>query len=90
MRMVNTCQRNHGETMGKGSQVLLELVWGTAGWNEMNFVEIEPAIRGASDGHVAVVNRVERTAEKRDAARLVFYRGALQLRSGQCASENPV
>jgi hypothetical protein len=33
------------------------------------------------------VNRVERASEKRDAARMMFYGGALRLRGGQYAPQ---
>jgi hypothetical protein len=36
--------------------------------NEMDFVEMKPALRGARDGKVANVDGIERAAEERDPA----------------------
>ncbi len=52
----------------------------------MNFVEIETPVGGASHGEVAIVNRVEGTAEQRDTTRVMLCGGAMRLRGGQCAS----
>ena len=49
----------------------------------MNFVEIEAAIGGTRHGEMAVVNRIEGAAEKRDATRMMFCGGAVRLRGGQ-------
>ena len=66
--------------------MLFELVRRPARRNEMNFVEIETAVGGAGNGKMAIVNRVERTAEQRDATRMMLCGGAMRLRGGQCAS----
>src|SRR5882672_3592473 len=66
--------------------MLLELVRRPAGWDEMNFVEIEAAVGGAGDREMAVMDRVERAAKKRDAARMMFCGSAVRLSGGQCDS----
>ena len=43
--------------------MLLELMRRAAGGDEMDFIEIEPAISGARNAKVAAMNRVERTAK---------------------------
>jgi len=87
VRMLGAGERDHGEAMRKRRKVLLEFVRGTAGRNEMNFVEIEAAIGGASDGEVAIVDGIERAAKERDAARMMSCGGAVGLSGGQCVSE---
>ena len=86
MRMLGARQRNHRKAVRKGRQVLLQLVRRTAGGDEMNFVEIKSPVRRARNGKVAVMNRVERPAKNRDAARMVLCGGAVSLRGGQCFS----
>jgi hypothetical protein len=49
----------------------------------VHLVEIEPPICGPSHGQVAVVYGVERSAEQRDAARMMFCGSAMRLRGGQ-------
>jgi hypothetical protein len=49
--------------MREWGQVLFEFVGRAACGNEMDFVEIEAAVGGASDGEVAIVNRIEGPAE---------------------------
>src|SRR3954463_11764871 len=86
--MLGTSQRDHSKTMWKRRQVLLQLVRWAARRYKVNLVEIEAAIRGSSDGEGAIVNRVERSAKQRDAARMEFCGGALRLRCGQYASQD--
>ena len=86
MRMFGASERGHGKTVREWSQVLFELVRRAACRNEMNFVEIEAPVGGASDGEVAIVNRVEGAAEQRDTTRVMLCGGAMRLRGGQCAS----
>ncbi len=69
--------------MRKRRKVLLQFVRGTARWNEMNLVEIEFPVGSSSNGQMAVMNRVERSAEERDAAWMMFCGGALRLRGRQ-------
>ena len=66
--MLRARQRHHSKSMRKRRQVLLQLVRRTAGRNKVNLVEIKSAIRGSSDGKMAIVNGVERSAKQRDAA----------------------
>ena len=66
--------------------MLLQFVRRSAGGHEMNFVEIESAIGGARDREMAVVNGIERSAKKRNAAWMMFCGGALRVRCGQYAS----
>jgi hypothetical protein len=73
--------------MREGSQVLLQFVRRPAGGDEMHFVEIKTAVRGARNGKMAVMNGIERAAKKRDTARMMFRGGAVRLRSGQCFSQ---
>src|SRR6266404_6809642 len=47
MRMLGAGERNHGVAMRKWREVLFQLVRRAAGWNEMDFVKIEAAVRGA-------------------------------------------
>jgi hypothetical protein len=70
--------------------MLLQLVRWSAGRYKVNLVEIKAAIRGSSDGEVAIVNRVKGSAKQRDAARMEFCGGALRLRGGQYASQGRV
>ena len=86
MRMLGARERDHREAVRKRRQVLLQLVRRAAGGDEMNFVEIEAAVRSARDGKMAVMNRVEGSAKKRDAARMMLCGGAVRLRGGQCVS----
>ena len=72
--------------MREWSQMLLEFVWRAACRDKMHFIKVETAISGSSHGEMAVVYGVKRTAEERDAARMMFCSGALRLRGGQCAS----
>jgi hypothetical protein len=72
--------------MRERGEVLLEFVRRPAGGNEMDFVKIETAIGGARDGKMAVVDGIERAAEERDTARVMFSCGAVRLRGGQCFS----
>jgi hypothetical protein len=72
--------------VGKGGEVLFEFVGRPACWDEMNFVEIETAVGGTGYGEMAIVNRVERAAEQRDATRVMLCGGAMRLGGGQCAS----
>lgn len=84
MRMFGTGQRNHRVTVRKWREVLLQFVRRPAGGDEMNFVEIEAAVRGAPNSKMAVVNWVERASKQRDAARMMPCCGAaLRLRGGQ-------
>ena len=89
VRVLGARQRHHRKSMRKWSQVLLQLVRRPAGRHEMNLIEIESPVGGARHGEMAVVNRVERSAKQRDAARMMFCGGALRLRGGQYASQGP-
>jgi hypothetical protein len=87
MRVFGARQRDHGVTVRKRSEMLLQFVGRTASRDEMNFVEIETAIGGAGDGKMAVMNRVERATKNGDTAWMVFGGGAaVGLRGGQCCS----
>ena len=81
--MLRASQRNHGVTMRKWREVLLQFVRRTAGRDEMNFVEVETAVGSASDSEMAVVDWVEGAAKKRDTARVMFSGGAVRLGGGQ-------
>jgi hypothetical protein len=74
----------------KRSKVLLQLVWRPARRNKMNFVEIESPVCGSCHRQVPGMNGIKRASEQRDAARMVFYGGALRLRGGQCVSQDPI
>ena len=86
VRMLRASERNHGKTMRKRSEMLLELVWRTTGGNEMDFVEIEAAVCSAGDSKMAVVDGIERAAKERDAARMMSCGGAVRLCGGQRGS----
>ncbi len=86
VRMIDARERNHGETMRKRREVLLQLVRRAAGRDEMNFVEIEAAVCGTGYGKMAIVNRIEGAAKNRDAAGMMFSGSAVRLRGGQCVS----
>jgi hypothetical protein len=73
--------------MREGSEVLLKFVGRAARRDEMEFVKIETAVSGARDGEMAIVYGIERTAKKRDTARMMFCGGAVRLRGGQCFSQ---
>ncbi len=83
MRVFSASERDHGEAVRKRREMLLEFVRRAAGRDEMNFVEIEAAVRGARNGEVTIVNRIEGAAKKRDAARKMFCGSAVGLSSGQ-------
>jgi hypothetical protein len=86
MRVLGAGERSHGEPVRERRQVLFELVRRAARRNDMNLVKIEAPVGGAGHGEMAVVNRIEGTAEERNAARVMFGGGAMRLRCGQCAS----
>ena len=48
--VLGTGERDHGEPVREGREVLLELVRRPAGGDEMDFVEIEAAVGSAGDG----------------------------------------
>ncbi len=81
--MFSASERNHSKAVGKRREVLLQLVRRPARGNEVEFVEIETPVGGAGDGKMAVVDWVKRTAENRDAARMMFCGSAVRLRGGQ-------
>ena len=84
MRMLGAGQRDHGITVRKCREVLLQLVRRAAGGNEVNLVEIEAAIRGACDGEMTVVDGIEGAAKQCNAAGLMSCcSAALRLRGGQ-------
>lgn len=83
VRMFRASERNHCEAVRKRREMLFEFMRRPACWDEMNFVEVETAVGGARYGEVAIVNRVERAAKKRDAARMVFCGSAVRLGGGQ-------
>jgi len=66
--------------MREGSQVLLQLVRGTARRNEMYLIEIESPVSGSGYSQVPVVNGIKRSAKKRDAAWVMFCGGAMRRR----------
>src|SRR5439155_26216595 len=80
VRMFGAGERDHGEAVRKRREVLLEFVRRPAGWDEMNFVEIETAVGGAGDREMAVVDGVERAAKERDTGRMMFGGGAVGMR----------
>ena len=86
MWMLGACERSHRKAVGKGSEVLFELVGRPACWNKVNFVEIEATVSCACYGKVAIVNRIEGAAKQRDATRVMLCGGAMRLGGGQCAS----
>jgi len=70
--------------MGERRQVLLEFVRGTAGRNKKNLVKVETPVGSARYRQVTIVNGIEGSAKKRDAARMMMFRSsALRLRCGQ-------
>src|SRR5271154_5369193 len=77
VRVLGARERSHSKAVGKGGEVLFELVGRPACRNEMDFVEIEAAVRGTGYGKVAIVNRVKRTAKQRDATRVMLCGGAM-------------
>jgi hypothetical protein len=87
MRMLGAGEGSHGKTMREWGQVLFEFVRRAAGGDEMDFVKIEAAVGGTSDGEVAVVNWVEGASEQRDTTRVMLGGSAMRLRSGQCAPQ---
>src|SRR5262249_32757445 len=86
MGMLGACERDHSKAVRKRREVLLELVRGPARRNKLNLVEIKAPVRGARYRQVAVMNRIERAAEKRNAARSMFGGGAVHLGGGQRGS----
>ena len=89
VRVLGAGQRDHGKAVWEGRQVLLKLVRRPAGRNKMHFIEIEATVGGPGDTQMTAMNGIKRTAKKRDTARMMFCGGAVRLRSGQCASQEP-
>ena len=87
MWMLGASQGNHGKSMGKRCEVLLELVRWPACGNEVDLVEIKPPVGSARDRKMTTMYGIEGTAKKRNAARLVFCGGSVRLRYRQCASQ---
>ena len=83
VRVFGTGKRNHGKPVRERREVLLQLVRRPARGDEVEFVEIEAAVGGASNGEMAVVDGIEGAAENRNTARMVFCGGAVRLRYGQ-------
>src|SRR5580704_3998735 len=83
VRVLRARQRHHRKSMRKRRQVLLQFMRRTAGGNEMNLIKIESPVGGPGDSEMPVMNRVERSAKKRDAAWMMFRGGAMRLRSRQ-------
>src|ERR1700723_1087898 len=83
VRMLRARQRYHRKSMRKRRQVLLQFMRRTARGNEMNLIKIESPVSGPSDSKMPVMNRVERSAKKRDAAWMMFRGGAMRLRGRQ-------
>jgi hypothetical protein len=89
MRMLGGCERDHRKTMWKWGEVLFQFVRRAAGGDEMDLVEVEASVCSARDGQVTIVNRIERSAEKTDAAGVMLGGGAVVgLRGGQCVSRD--
>ena len=86
MRMIHASEGNHCETVRERCEVLLQFVRRTAGGDEMDFIEIEPAVSSAGYGEMAIVNWVERAAKNRDAAGMMLCGSAVRLRGGQFVS----
>jgi hypothetical protein len=86
VRVIGARQGYHSEAVRKRRQVLLQFVGRAAGRNEMDFVKVKAAVRRARDSQVAIVNRIEGSAKEGNAARVMFYGGAMRLRGRQCAS----
>lgn len=87
MRMFRASQRDHGKSMRERREVLFQFVRRLARRNEMYFVEIKAPVRGARQAQMAAVDGIEGTAEKRDAAGMMFCGGSVRLRGRQCASQ---
>src|SRR5207248_9709968 len=87
MRMLGRGKRHHGIAVGKWREMLLQFVRRTAGRDEMNFIEIKAAIRGACNRQMSIVDGIERAAKQREAARVMFCcSAALGLRGSQLCS----
>src|SRR5258708_7904152 len=85
VRVLGACQRHHREAVRERRKVVA-FMWWTARWDEVDFVEVEPAVGGARDGQMAVVDWVERSAKQRNAARMVARGGARKLGGRQWCS----
>src|SRR6266852_8817216 len=83
VRMLCASERDHREAVRKRREVLLQLVRRPARGDEVEFIEIEAPVGGASSGKMTVVNGIEGTAENRNTARMMSCRGAVRLRCGQ-------
>jgi hypothetical protein len=81
--MLGAGKRYHGEAVEEWREVLFQFVRGAAGRDEMNLIEIKAAISCACDGEMAIVNRIEGAAKKRDTARMMFCGSAVRLSGGQ-------
>ncbi len=87
MGMLSASERDHRKPVWEGREVLLQFVRGPARRDEVEFVEIEAPVGGAGDGKMAVVDGIERAAENRNTARMMFCGGAVRLRGGQRGSQ---
>ena len=83
MRMLGASERDHRKAVRERREMLLQLVRRTARGDEVELVEIEASVGGARNGKMAVVDGIERTAENRNTARMMFCGGAVRLRGGQ-------
>jgi hypothetical protein len=83
VRMFRARERNHSEAVRKGRKMLLQFMRWPAGGDEVNFIEIKAAVRGARDSKMSIVYGIERAAKQSDAARMMFCGRAVRLRGGQ-------
>src|SRR5260370_28938930 len=61
VRMIAARQRDHSETVRKGSEVLLQFMGGPAGRDERDFIEVEAPVRGARETQMTAMNGIQRS-----------------------------
>lgn len=59
-------ERDHGKTMERGHGIVKLLVGSGIGWNEMDLVGLERRGDGSGSSEVAVMNRIESSAQNSD------------------------
>jgi len=83
VRMLGASERDHSKAVRERGEMLLQFMRRPARGDEMQFVEIKTPVGRSRDRKMAVVDGIERTAENRNAARMMLRGSAVRLRCGQ-------
>src|SRR5215472_3538284 len=66
--MARACENHHSVAVYEWRQKDFGLMRRPGRWNEVNGIQMEPALRGLCDRNMPCVNRIERSTEKRHAS----------------------